>query len=102
MYILIELVFLAESLAPEMKYLEEALKPTTPGPQLRGVTNTDKFTYKGSFKRTVSYPSPSPSNQGSHSDWKTWKNGKAFSSQGKSGNFDQTGKVRKITQILEN
>ena len=24
-----------------------------------------------------------PSDQGSHSDWKTWKNEKAFSSQGK-------------------
>ena len=37
--------------------------------------------------------------QGSHSDWKTWKNGKAFF---QSGNFEQTGKVReksgKITQ----
>ena len=32
--------------------------------------------------------------RGSHSDWKTWKNGKAFSSREKSGNFDQTGKVR--------
>ena len=32
--------------------------------------------------------------QRSHSDWKTWKNGKAFSSRGKSGNFEQTGKVR--------
>ena len=31
--------------------------------------------------------------QGSHSDW---KNGKAFSSQEKSGNFKETGKVRKI------
>ena len=26
-------------------------------------------------------------NQGSHSDWKTWKNGKAFSSQGKVKEF---------------
>ena len=26
-------------------------------------------------------------NQGSHSDWKTWKNGKAFSSQGKVREF---------------
>ena len=25
--------------------------------------------------------------QGSHSDWKTWKNGKAFSSQGKVREF---------------
>ena len=39
--------------------------------------------------------------QGSHTDWKTWKNGKTFSSQGilcrleKSGKFGQnTGKVR--------
>ena len=42
------------------------------------------------------------SNHGSHQDWKTWKNGKAFSSEGillrleKSGNFTQnTGKIRK-------
>ena len=32
--------------------------------------------------------------QGSHSDWKTWKNGKAFPVREKSGNFEQTGKVR--------
>ena len=38
--------------------------------------------------------SPLQSCQGSHSDWKTWKNGKAFSSQEKSGNFEQTGQVR--------
>ena len=31
--------------------------------------------------------------QGSHSDW---KNGKAFSSQEKSGNFEQPGKVREF------
>ena len=31
--------------------------------------------------------------QGSHSDW---KNGKAFSSWEKSGNFEQTGKVREF------
>ena len=42
--------------------------------------------------------------QGSHTDWKTWKNGQTFSSQGnldkileKSGKFGQnTGKVREI------
>ena len=37
-------------------------------------------------------------NQGSHSDWKTWKNGKAFSSQGKVREFwtdwKSQGKVR--------
>ena len=36
--------------------------------------------------------------QGSHSDWKTWKNGKAFSSQGKVREFEtdwkSQGKVR--------
>ena len=32
--------------------------------------------------------------QGSHSDWKTWENGKTFSSQGKVRNFKQTGKVK--------
>ena len=31
--------------------------------------------------------------EGAYSDWKTWKNGKALSSQGKkSGNFEQTEK----------
>ena len=43
--------------------------------------------------------------QGSHSGWKTWKNGKAFSSQGKVWDFEQTGKVRenhtKYWKILE-
>ena len=34
--------------------------------------------------------------QGSHTDWKTWKNGETFSSQGKVRNFVQTGKVREI------
>ena len=41
--------------------------------------------------------------QGSHSDWKTWKNGKTFSSQGilnrreKSGKItENTGKARKF------
>ena len=50
---------------------------------------------------------------GSHSGWKTWKNRRAFSSQGillrleKSGNFTKnTGKIRKnyigkLKQILE-
>ena len=32
--------------------------------------------------------------QGSHSDWKTWESGKAFSSQRKIREFEQTGKVR--------
>ena len=32
--------------------------------------------------------------QGSHSDWKTWKNGKHFPVREKSGNFEKTGKVR--------
>ena len=32
--------------------------------------------------------------QGSHSDWKSWKNEKPFPVREKSGNFDQTGKVR--------
>ena len=69
-------------------------------------------------KQTVTYSSvPWPihvsfekpmilASQGSHSDWKTWKNGKAFSSQGKVGEFwtdwKSQGKVReksgKITQ----
>ena len=31
---------------------------------------------------------------GFYLDWKTLKNGKVFSSQGKPGNFEQTGKVR--------
>ena len=31
--------------------------------------------------------------QGSHSNWKTWKNGKAFPSQGKVGDFWTAGKV---------
>ena len=30
---------------------------------------------------------PEVSSQGSHSDWKTWKNGDAFSSEGKVGEF---------------
>ena len=34
--------------------------------------------------------------RGSHRDWKTWENGRPFSSQGKSGNFNQTGKVREF------
>ena len=32
--------------------------------------------------------------QGSHSDWKTWKMGRHFPVREKSGNFEQTGKVR--------
>ena len=42
--------------------------------------------------------------QGSHSDWKTWKNGKAFSSQGKVREFwtdwKSRGKSHKILKIL--
>ena len=38
---------------------------------------------------------PSKSLQGSHSDWKTWKKWEGiFQSTKKSGNFEQTGKVR--------
>ena len=46
--------------------------------------------------------------QGSHSDWKTWKNGKAFSSQGKvrenhTKYWKTTGKSQgKSHKILEN
>ena len=41
--------------------------------------------------------------QGSHSDWKTWKNGKAFSSQGKVREFWTDWKSRgKSHKILEN
>ena len=32
--------------------------------------------------------------QGSHSGWKTWKMGRHFPVREKSGNFEQTGKVR--------
>ena len=32
--------------------------------------------------------------QGSHSDWKTWKMGRHFPVREKSGNFEQTGKLR--------
>ena len=32
--------------------------------------------------------------QGSHWDWKTWKNGKAFSSQGILNRLEKLGKVR--------
>ena len=41
--------------------------------------------------------------QGSHSDWKTWKNGKAFSSQGKVREFWTDWKSQgKSHKILEN
>ena len=41
--------------------------------------------------------------QGSHSDWKTWKNQKAFSSQGKVGEFWSDWKSQgKSHKILEN
>ena len=33
---------------------------------------------------------------GSHRDWKTWKIGDHFPVREKSGNFDQTGKVREF------
>ena len=33
------------------------------------------------------FPVREKSGKGSHSDWKTWKNGKAFSSQGKVREF---------------
>ena len=39
------------------------------------------------------YPICNESCHGSHKNWKTWKNEKTFSSQGKSENFEQTGKV---------
>ena len=41
--------------------------------------------------------------QGSHSDWKTWENGKAFSSQGKVREFLTDWKSHgKSHKILEN
>ena len=41
--------------------------------------------------------------QGSHSDWKTWKNGKAFSSQGILNRLEKSGKSQgKSHKILEN
>ena len=44
--------------------------------------------------------------QGSHSDWETWKNGKAFSSQGKVREFwtdwKSQGKSHKILEKWEN
>ena len=44
-----------------------------------------------------------PEWQGSHSDWKTWKNGKAFSSQGKVREFWTDWKSQgKSHKILEN
>ena len=44
-----------------------------------------------------------PDTQGSHSDWKTWKNGKAFSSQGKVREFWWDWKSQgKSHKILEN
>ena len=35
--------------------------------------------------------------QGSHSDWKTWKNGKAFSSQGILNRLEKSGKIAQNT-----
>ena len=35
--------------------------------------------------------------QGSHSDWRTWKNGKAFSSQGILNRLEKSGKIRENT-----
>ena len=40
--------------------------------------------------------------QGIHSDWKTWKMERHFQVREKSGNFEQTGKVRKSHKILDN
>ena len=41
--------------------------------------------------------------QGSYSEWKTWKNGKAFSSQGKkSGTFEQARNTRKVREFQIN
>ena len=41
--------------------------------------------------------------QGSHSDWKTWINGKAFSSQGILNRLEKSGKCQgKLHKILEN
>ena len=36
-------------------------------------------------------------NQGSHSDWKTWKNGKAFSSQGILNRVEKSAKITQNT-----
>ena len=36
--------------------------------------------------------------QGSHSDWKTWKNGKTFSSQGILNGLEKSGKSHKILE----
>ena len=48
---------------------------------------------------TVSHLAPKIQfSQGSLSDWKTWKNGKAFSSQGKVREFEWTGKIRENIQ----
>ena len=35
-------------------------------------------------------------NHGSYMDWKTWKIGKLFQVREKSGNFEQTGKVKEF------
>ena len=45
------------------------------------IRNEYKVTTKELFQHQC------PPTQGSHSDWKTWKNGKAFSSQGKVREF---------------
>ena len=39
--------------------------------------------------------------QGSHSDWKTWKNGKAFSSQGILNRLEKSGKITQNTGKLK-
>ena len=38
--------------------------------------------------------------RGSHSDWKTWKNGKAFSSQGILNRLEKSGKITQNTGKL--
>ena len=55
------------------------------GKQDIGTRNTQVNFYLQFFGRKS--PSPLWRKQSSHSDWKTWKNGKAFSSQGKVREF---------------
>ena len=40
--------------------------------------------------------------QGSRCDWKTWKNGKAFSSQGILNRLEKSGKITLILEKLGN
>ena len=55
------------------------------------------------FETLKAKPSQLLKQQGSHSDWKTWKNGKAFSSQGKVREFWWDWKSQgKSHKILEN